>query len=131
MDKPLFVMTPGYGEQLLQKRDYSQAVRFGKQFETSGGAAQVTYSSASNWRPIAKPLATCRMRASDAVAALRVTGRPPGSDALRSGRHFFLVGLGNLRQGEGGESHADRDGQCCHAARPGNTDLLFHLYSCY
>ena len=52
MDKPLFVVTPGYGEQLLQERDYSQAVRVGKRIETSGGAAQVTYSSASNWRPI-------------------------------------------------------------------------------
>ena len=95
MDKPLFVVTPGYGEQLLQERDYSQAVRIGKRVGTSGGTAQVTYSSASNWRPIAKPLATCRMRASDAAAALRVTGRPTGSPMLcvQAATSFLLASV--------------------------------------
>jgi enamine deaminase RidA (YjgF/YER057c/UK114 family) len=36
MDKPLFFVTPGYGEQLMQERHYSQAVRIGNRIETSG-----------------------------------------------------------------------------------------------
>lgn len=36
MTKPEFFVTPGYGDQLLAERRYSQAVRVGDRVETSG-----------------------------------------------------------------------------------------------
>ena len=36
MDKPVFFVTPGYGERLLDALHYSQAVKIGNRVETSG-----------------------------------------------------------------------------------------------
>jgi enamine deaminase RidA (YjgF/YER057c/UK114 family) len=36
MEKPEFFVTPGYGEYLLNKLHYSQAVKIGNRVETSG-----------------------------------------------------------------------------------------------
>jgi enamine deaminase RidA (YjgF/YER057c/UK114 family) len=36
MDKPIFSVTPGYGEDQLREFHYSQAVRYGDRVETSG-----------------------------------------------------------------------------------------------
>jgi enamine deaminase RidA (YjgF/YER057c/UK114 family) len=36
MDKPEFLVTPGYGEQLKKALHYSQAVKIGNRVETSG-----------------------------------------------------------------------------------------------
>ncbi|NJO51997.1 MAG: hypothetical protein HC840_24205, partial [Leptolyngbyaceae cyanobacterium RM2_2_4] len=36
MDKPEFFVTPGYGEYMLNKLHYSQAVKIGNRVETSG-----------------------------------------------------------------------------------------------
>jgi enamine deaminase RidA (YjgF/YER057c/UK114 family) len=36
MEKPEFFVTPGYGEYLLNKLHYSQAIKIGNRVETSG-----------------------------------------------------------------------------------------------
>ena len=36
MDKPEFFVTPGYGDTMLEKLHYSQAVKIGNRIETSG-----------------------------------------------------------------------------------------------
>jgi enamine deaminase RidA (YjgF/YER057c/UK114 family) len=36
MDKPEFIVTPGYGERFREQLHYSQAVRIGNRVETSG-----------------------------------------------------------------------------------------------
>ena len=88
MDKPLFFVTPGYGERLLQARHYSQAVRIGNRVEISGQGgwddelqfpASLQEEIAQAFRNVARTLATAGASWKDVVHvhSYHVGGFPP------------------------------------------------------